>query len=112
MKLTFMYHPVTDLEEAVAFHRDVLGLQEAWREGTETVAFVLPGTEVQLMLDASGSGTAGPSGFYRVDDVDAFHAAHQGDVTWVELPADQSPIRCAAFRDPAGILFRIFHELG
>lgn len=111
MILTFMYHPVTDLETAVAFHRDVLGLDEAWREGADTVAFDLPGTGVQLMLDASGSSAAGPGGFYRVDDVDAFHEAHGDSVTWVELPVDQPPIRCAAFVDPAGTLMRIFHEL-
>lgn len=112
MKPTSMYHPVSDLDTAVIFHRDVLGLQEAWREGTETVVFALPDSEVQLMLDASGSRTEGPSGFYRVDDVDAFFAQREDSVSWVELPADQPPIRCAAFRDPAGILFRIFHELG
>lgn len=63
------------------------------------------------MLDASGSSAAGPNGFYQVADVDAFHAARRDPVTCVEPPADLPPIRCAAFRDPAGNLMRIFHEL-
>ena len=32
MKLTFLYHPVIDLDQAVTFYRDVLGWDEAWRE--------------------------------------------------------------------------------
>lgn len=111
MKLTFLYHPVTDLDEAVAFHRDVLGLDEAWREGEETVAFVLPDSEVQLMLDSSGTDDGGPSGFYEVENVDAFHAARQDSTTWVTAPIDLPPIRFAAFTDPAGNLFRIFHNV-
>jgi catechol 2,3-dioxygenase-like lactoylglutathione lyase family enzyme len=111
MKLTFLYHPVANLDEAVAFHRDVLGLDEAWREGTETVAFALPESEVQLMLDSSDADEGGASGFFEVDDVDAFYAARRESATWIALPVDQPPIRYAAFRDPAGNLFRIFQNL-
>ena len=66
---------------------------------------------VRVMLDASGSGESGASGFYEVDDVDAFYAAQRDSMKWVELPEDLPPIRCAAFTDPAGILFRIFQSL-
>lgn len=111
MKLTFLYHPVIDLEKAVGFYRDVLGWDEAWREGETTAAFAIPDSTVQVMLDASDSDEGGPSGFYEVDDVDAFHATNRDTMDWVELPEDLPPIRCAAFKDPAGILFRIFHNL-
>ena len=111
MKLTFLYHPVIDLDQAVAFYRDVLGWDEAWREGETTAAFSLPDSTVQVMLDTSGSSEGGPSGFYEVDDVDAFFAARRDSVQWVEMPEDLPPIRCAAFTDPAGILFRIFQSL-
>ena len=111
VKLTFLYHPVTDLPEAVAFYRDVLGWDEAWREEDTTAAFSIPDSTVQVMLDASGADPHGPSGFYEVDNVDAFYAARRESVRWVEAPADLPPIRCAAFTDPAGALFRIFHSL-
>jgi hypothetical protein len=51
VKLTFLYQSVDDLDAALAFYRDVLGLAEAWREGDTTVAFELPGSPVQLMVD-------------------------------------------------------------
>lgn len=111
MKLTFLYQPVTDLDAAVAFHRDVLGLDEAWREGTETVAFALPDSEVQLMLDASGADEGAASGFYEVADVNAFYEKHRESAAWITPPVDQPPIRFAAFADPAGNLFRIFQNL-
>lgn len=110
MKLTFLYHPVQDLDEAVGFYRDVLGLDEAWREGTETAAFALPDSEVQVMLDVT-TDEAGPSAFYEVANVDAFHAERKDSANWVQEPEDLPPIRCAAFTDPAGNLFRIFHSL-
>ena len=111
MKLTFLYHPVADLDVAVGFYRDVLGWDEAWREGKTTAAFSMPDSTVQVMLDASDSGDGGPSGFYEVADVDAFPADHRDSVHWVELPQDLPPIRFASFADPAGTLFRIFHNL-
>lgn len=111
MKLTFLYHPVTDLEASVAFYRDVLGLDEAWREGEETAAFALPDSPVQVMLDVTDSDTGGPSGFYEVDNVDKFHAEHRDSINWIQPPEDLPPIRCAAFTDPGGNLCRIFHSL-
>jgi len=110
VKLTFLYHPVTDLEVAIAFYRDVLGWEEAWREGASTAAFAMPDSTVQLMLDASNlDDTGGPSGFYEVADVDAFYAEHRQSLTWLELPQDSPPVRFASFTDPAGALFRIFN---
>ena len=111
MKLTFLYHPVADLEAAVRFYRDVLGWDEAWREGELTAAFSIPESPVQVMLDASDSGKGAPSGFYEVADVDAFHADHRDSVDWVEPPQDLPPVRFASFTDPAGTLFRVFHSL-
>lgn len=93
MKLTFLYHPVIDLEKAVGFYRDVLGWDEAWREGETTAAFAIPDSTVQVMLDVSDSDEGGPCGFYEVDDVDAFHATNRDTVDWVELPEDLPPMR-------------------
>ncbi|MCT2587349.1 VOC family protein [Actinophytocola gossypii] len=103
MKLMFLYQPVDDLAAAVAFYRDVLGLDESWREGDTTAAFALPGTEVELMLDVPpGDGPEWKAGgFYAVDSVDTFMAEHP-DLKWVGEVLDLPGGRGAAFLDPAG----------
>jgi len=111
MKLTFLYLPVVDLEAAVAFYRDTLGLDESWREGTTTAAFALPGTEVELMLDqpVADGAEAQAGGFFAVDSVQTFCAEHPdlellGDI--IDMPGGKA----AAFRDPAGNAVRIFDQ--
>lgn len=101
MKLTFLYQPVKDLKESVAFYRDTLGLDEAWREGDMTVAFALPGTEVAVMLDVPNGENWGPGGFYEVESVEKFVADHPG----VTLAGEVFPIpggHGARFLDPSG----------
>jgi catechol 2,3-dioxygenase-like lactoylglutathione lyase family enzyme len=113
MKLMFLYQPVSDLPEAVAFYRDVLGLDESWREGDGTAAFRLPGTEVELMLDVPpGDGPEWKAGgFFAVDSVDAFVAAHP-DITWVGEAIDVPGGRSAAFQDPAGNTLHLLDQSG
>jgi predicted enzyme related to lactoylglutathione lyase len=96
MKLAFVYSPTTDLPAALAYYRDVLGLDEAWREGDETVVFALPDSDVQLMVSVD-SGPGGP--IYLVDDVREFLAAHPH----IEAePMDIPGGTMASFTDPAG----------
>jgi predicted enzyme related to lactoylglutathione lyase len=109
MKLSFLYHPVKDLEKAVAFYRDVLGWDEAWREGEETAAMQIPDSEVTVMLDMTSEPEAA-SGFFGVDDVDAFYARMKDRLKFVAEPKDLPPIRYAAFTDPDGNVFRIYSE--
>ena len=112
MKLVFLYHPVKDLKESLAFYRDVLGWDEAWRMGDATVAMQIPGSDVQVMLDATEDASGlGASGFYEVDDVDRFYEANRDRMTFVEPPQDLEPIRYASFTDPSGNPFRLFHEV-
>jgi catechol 2,3-dioxygenase-like lactoylglutathione lyase family enzyme len=111
MKLTFLYQPVDDLAASVAFYRDVLGLDEAWREGESTAAFTLPGTEVELMLDVPpGDGPRWRAGgFFGVENVDKFFAEHPG-VELVGEVVDMPGGRTAAFLDPAGNTVHIFDQ--
>src|SRR5829696_4503671 len=81
-----MYQPVTDLSEAVDFYRIQLGWEEAWRDGSETVAFWLPDRSAQVMLSISGKA---PGSMYRVDDVEGWLAAHP-DVS-VVVPQEAIP---------------------
>lgn len=98
MKLAFVLQSVPDLAAALPFYRDTLGLDEAWREGTDTVAFQLPDSEVQLMLVA-GDDPSGP--MYQVDSVANWIAGHPDIKLFsdrVEIPGGSM----AGFHDPAG----------
>jgi catechol 2,3-dioxygenase-like lactoylglutathione lyase family enzyme len=103
MKLTFLYQPVDDLNAAVAFYRDVLGFDEAWREGESTVAFTLPGSDVEVMLDvpASDRPQNRAGGFYIVDSVDKFVAEHPS-INYVSEVVDIPGGHAVTFHDPAG----------
>ena len=81
MKLVFMYQPTDDLAGAVDVHRDQLGLDEAWREIDDTVAFWLPDRSVQIMLSATQQ-PAGP--MYSVNDVDMWIGEHPDVVVAVD----------------------------
>ena len=108
MKLSFLLTPVTDLEAAVAFHRDVLGLEEAWRGGETTVAFALPDQDVQIMLDTD-EAIAGP--MYLVDSVDAWLESH----ATVSVLSPKQPIPGGAvvgLSGPAGTAFYVFEMAG
>ena len=101
MKLEFLLVPTADLSASLALYRDGLGWQEAWREGDSTVVLTMPGTEVQLMLDANDpSAPVGP--IFIVDSVREFHDGRPSG-----LKADAEPDAIpggylAAYTDPAG----------
>lgn len=111
MKLTYIYQSVTDLPAALAFYRDELGLKEAWREGETTVAFELPGSPVQLMLDVPPDGDERwrSGGFFEVDDVEKFVKEH-ASFRWVGEPIDMPGGRSATFADPSGNILQIFDQ--
>lgn len=100
-KMTFVYMPVHDMKKALAFYRDQLGLDEAWREGDGTVVFKLPGSETELMLDLyEPEATSGP--MFIIPSVDEFYAAQQGKLDFVAEPVDIPPGRSVTVRDPFG----------
>jgi catechol 2,3-dioxygenase-like lactoylglutathione lyase family enzyme len=108
MQLAFLYRPVRDLKEARRFYRDALGWPEAWREGETTTAFALLATAVQLLLDQDDREPLRAGGFFRVDSVDAFYAAHRDRLRFVAPPRDIPPGRYAAVEDPSGNVLRIY----
>ena len=101
MKLEFLLVPTRDLKAALALYRDGLGLQEAWREGDSTVSLAVPGSEVQLMLDANDPDA--PSGpIFVVESVREFHASRPGEL---EAGAEPEAIPggfLAMYQDPSG----------
>jgi predicted enzyme related to lactoylglutathione lyase len=101
MKLEFLYTPVKDLKSALALYRDALGWQEAWREGESTVSLMLPGTDVQLMLNVTESGDGfGP--IFVVESVEAFHASRPSDLGIREEPHEIPGGFMAGYVDSSG----------
>lgn len=111
MNLAFMYQAVDDLPAALGFYRDTLGLTESWREGETTVAFELPGSTVQLMVDLRPDDNPKWSSglFFQVPDVVAFVQEH-GELNWLDEPTDVPDGKAATFTDPAGNTIHIFDE--
>ena len=104
MRLVFNYVPVGDLAAAWAFYRDVLGLEEAWRDGDETIAFHLPGSSVRLMVSTSGKP---PGPMYLVPSVQE-HLAAYPDLP-VGLPVEEIPDGVVVgVLDPAGNMSYLF----
>lgn len=106
MILTFIYQPIEDLAEAVAFHRDVLGFDESWREGDDTVAFWLPDRSAQLMLSTTRQ-PAGP--MYLVDSLDAWIHEHPGVVPAIDPYAIPGGA-VAGFTASGGNAFYVFDQ--
>jgi catechol 2,3-dioxygenase-like lactoylglutathione lyase family enzyme len=101
MKLEFLYVPVRDLSAALALYRDALGLDEAWREGDTTVSLKLPGTEVQLMIDASGVDQ-GPGPMFVVDSVERFHTSRPRELGVRAEPSEIPGGFMATYEDGSG----------
>lgn len=90
----------------MAFHRDELGFEEAWREADDTVAFWLPGRVAQIMLSTTEQ-PAGP--MCLVENVDAWTREHPDVVMCVEkfdIPGGS----VAGFAAPGDNMFYVFDQ--
>ncbi|MET0784694.1 MAG: VOC family protein [Leifsonia flava] len=106
MKLRFLHNPVTDLAEADAFYRDVLGWEEAWREGDDTIAFQIPDSDIQVMLSVDPD-PAGP--MYEVDDLERY-LAETPELTVTTPPRPIPDGAVAGLVDPAGNAWFVFDQ--
>jgi predicted enzyme related to lactoylglutathione lyase len=109
MKLEFLFVPTSDLSGSLALYRDSLGFTELWREGDATVALTLPGTDVQLMLDANDpSAPVGP--LFVVDSVDAFHSSRAESLTVLDGPSEIPGGFLATYQDPGGATIYVMDQ--
>lgn len=106
MKLAFLYHPVENLKDALTFYRETLGFEEAWREGEHTVAFQLPDSDIQLMIETDEQHLSA-GGMFIVDSVDEFFNDKKGSLEFIKGPKDIPPGRYAICKDNSGNLLRI-----
>lgn len=109
MKLEFLLVPTSDLNASLALYRDGFGFTEAWREGDATVALALPGTDVQLMLDANDpDAPLGP--LFVVDSVEAFHADQAASLTVIAEPSEIPGGFLATYQDPGGATIYVMDQ--
>ena len=108
MKLEFLFAPTSDLNASLASTATV-SLQRGGREGGATVALSIPGTDVQLMLDASDPDAPfGP--LFVVDNVDAFHATRPGTLTVIEEISEIPGGFMATYQDPGGVTIYVMDQ--
>ncbi len=109
MKLEFLFTPTSDLKGSLALYRDGFGFTEVWREGDATVALALPGTDVQLMLDAhEPEAPAGP--LFVVDSVIAFHGGRPETLAVLEGPSEIPGGFLATYQDPGGATIYVMDQ--
>jgi catechol 2,3-dioxygenase-like lactoylglutathione lyase family enzyme len=109
MKLEFLFTPTSDLKGSLALYRDGLGFAEAWREGDATVALVVPGSDVQLMLDANDP-SAPPGPLFVVDSVEVFHAGRPEALAVLDGPSEIPGGFLATYRDPGGATLYVMDQ--
>lgn len=109
MKLEFLFIPTSDLQASVALYRDTLGFTELWREGDATAALSLPGSEVQVMLDANDpTAPAGP--LFVVESVEEFHASRPSGLAVIDEPDEIPGGFLATYRDPGGATIYVMDQ--
>lgn len=109
MKLELFYVPTGDLRASLRLYREAFGATELWREGETTAALTFPGTDAQMMLDASDP-TAPPGPMFTVDSVADFHAALPAGLTVIDPPADIPGGSMAVYADGGGTVIYVLDQ--
>lgn len=109
MKLEFLFVPTADMSASLALYRDGLGFTELWREGDATVALTLPGSDVQIMLDANDpQAPAGP--IFVVESVADFHEKRPEALSVIEEPAEIPGGAMATYQEPGGAVLYLLDQ--
>ncbi len=105
-----VYFFVTDMDRAIAFYSDVLGLELAYRTGDEWAQ--LGAGPIQLGLHGAGAGPARPGGTlaFTVTDLDAAKMKLTSDGVEVghEGGGEGRGPRFVEFTDPDGNVLALF----
>ena len=100
-KIDAVLHRVGDIDEAIRFYVDVLGLRLGWREDS-MAGLLFPGNDSELVLHIDDS-LPNPNISFQVEDVDDFVEEYRekGYNVLVE-PFDIRCGMCAVLSDPYG----------
>ena len=106
-----------DLDAAVAFYRDTLGIALIARASPALAFFDCDGVRLMLSVN-SGAASAGCALYFKVPDLEQRYAELErcgvefDGAPQVMHSADDYELRMAFFRDPAGNLLAIMAEQG
>lgn len=109
MKLELFYLPTSDLAASLTLYRDAFGAEELWREGDTTAALTFPGTDAQVMLDASDP-TAPPGPMFAVASVAEFHASRPTGLRVVSEPEPIPGGAMAVYADGGGTVIYVLDQ--
>jgi len=100
-KIDAVLHRVSDLDEAIKFYVDVMGLKLGWRDES-MVGMLFPGNDSELVLHTDEK-LPNPNVSFQVENVEAFveEFREKGYKVLVE-PFDIRCGRCAVLSDPYG----------
>ena len=102
MQLTYAIKYVADMNRAVTFHRDVLGLPLKF-ESPEWSEFATGGTTLALHAATPDKGAGTVELGFGTDDVTGFYERRDElGVEFTQPPRDMHGMKLAEFRDPDG----------
>jgi catechol 2,3-dioxygenase-like lactoylglutathione lyase family enzyme len=110
--LDHVYYWTRDMDAAVAFYEDVVGLSLVRRDGNEWAEF--EAGPVRLALHGSETAAASGTAVFRVDDLDrARWTLEERGATFDEFVGEVEGLaRFATFRDPDGNPVQIIEYRG
>jgi predicted enzyme related to lactoylglutathione lyase len=113
-KLQNAYYVTQDMDRAVAFYRDVLGLKLSFQDGAKWAQMKAGDVNFSLASpEEAAEGAAGAVVIFEVDDLDASKAALEaGGGTVLDTRDMGSHGRALTFRDPDGNLVQLFQRAG
>jgi len=100
-KIDAVLHKVGDLDEAIRFYVDVLGLKLGWKDKS-MAGMLFPGNDSELVLHTDET-LPNPNVSFQVENVETFVDEYRGKGYKVLVePFDIRCGRCAVLSDPYG----------
>jgi predicted enzyme related to lactoylglutathione lyase len=105
------YYLTTDMDRAVAFYRDVLGLSVKLQNGSEWAQLFAGGASLALASPREGAkGAVGATVIFQVEDLDVTRRALEAAGSEIVESREVSHGRSLAFRDPDDNLVQLFQR--
>ena len=106
--------PVTDMDRAIRFYRDLLGFEVRFTGGSPVSFAVLKQGDAELHLSAEPAKAGSFHAHLMVDDLDGVHERLQQTAATIRQPPKVQPwgLRDIVIADPDGNTFEIAEPVG